>query len=90
MRFFLCEIVARIVAVWVCFICGRTLWNGLTERKIAFFNDDLIDGFLIDWSKVIAHRDTTPVQYWIQIGLQIFAVAGGIGVAIFGWWQPNA
>lgn len=89
MRFFLCEIVARIVAIWVCWSCGQTLWNGLAERKIAYFNDDLIGSLFIDWSKVIAYRDTTPVQYWIQIGLQITCVAGGIGVAIFGWWQPN-
>ena len=89
MQFFLCEIVARIVGIWVCYNCGLTLWNGLAERKIAYFNDDLIDGLLVDWSKVIAHRDTMPVRYWIQIGLQISFVAGGLGVAIFGWWQPG-
>jgi hypothetical protein len=89
MQFFLNEIVARIVAICLCVYCGRILWRGLVERKIAYFNDDILDGFLIDWSKVIAHRDATPVRYWIQIGLQIFIVVGCFFVAIFGWWQPN-
>ena len=89
MQFFLNEIVARIVAICLCAYCGRILWHGLVERKIAYFNDDILDGFLIDWSKVIAHRDATPVRYWIQIGLQIFIVVGCFFVAIFGWWQPN-
>jgi hypothetical protein len=89
MRFFLYEIVALIVAIYLCFDCSRKLWYGLVERKIAYFNDDILDGFLIDWSKVIAHRDATPVRYWIQIGLQIFIVVGCFFVAIFGWWQPN-
>jgi hypothetical protein len=88
MQFFLYEIVARIVAIYLCLVCGRQLWHGLVERKIAYFNDDFLDGLLIDWSKVIAHRDATPVRYWIQIGLQIFIVVGCLFVAIFGW-QPS-
>jgi hypothetical protein len=89
MQFFLNEIVARIVAISLCVYCSCILWRGLVERKIAYFNDDILDGLLIDWSKVIAHRDATPVRYWIQIGLQIFIVVGCFFVAIFGWWQPN-
>ena len=89
MQFFLYEIVARIVAIYLCVDCSRRLWHGLVERKIAYFNDDFLDWLLIDWSKVVAHRDVTPVRYWIQIGLVIIALVGSLGVAIFGWWQPN-
>lgn len=89
MQFFLYEIVARIVAIYLCFYCSRRLWHGLVERKIAYFNDDILDWLFIDWSKVVAHRDATPVRYWIQIGLVIFGLLGSIGVAIFGWWHPD-
>jgi hypothetical protein len=43
MRFFLYEIVARIVAIYLCFDCSRKLRNGLVERKIAYFNDNFLD-----------------------------------------------
>jgi hypothetical protein len=89
MRFFLYEIVARIVAVYFCFDSSRTLWHGLVERKIAYFNDDFIDSLFFDWSKVIAHRDATPVRYWAQIGVQITFLVGCVSIAIFGWLQPN-
>ena len=89
MQFFLYEIVARIVAIYLCVYCGRKLWYGLIERKIAYYNDDFIDWLLRDWSKVVAHRDATPVQYWILIGLRITCVVGCLGVAIFVWWRPN-
>jgi hypothetical protein len=89
MQFFLYEIVARIVAIYFCVDWSRKLWHGLVERKIAYFNDDFLDGLLIDWSKVVAHRDATPVRYWIQIGLQIIALVGSLFVAIFGWLPPN-
>jgi hypothetical protein len=89
MQFFLYEIVARIVAVYLCVDCSRRLWRGLAERKIAYFNDDFIGGLLIDWSKVIAHRDATPVRYWIQIGIQANILVASLVVAIFGWWQPS-
>jgi hypothetical protein len=89
MQFFFYEIVARIVAIYLCVDCSRKLWYGLVERKIAYFNDDFLDWLLIDWSKVIAHRDATPVRYWIQIGLQISFLVASVFVAIFGWWQPN-
>ena len=89
MQFFLYEIVARIVAIYLCVYCSRKLWDGLVERKIAYFNDDFIGWLLLDWSKVVAHRDATPIRYWILIGLRITCVAGCLGVAIFGWWHPN-
>jgi CHASE2 domain-containing sensor protein len=89
MQLFLDQVVARIVAIYLCFYCSRKLWYGLVERKIAYWNDDFIDWLLIDWSKVIAHRDATPVRYWILIGLRIICVVGCLGVAILGWWRPN-
>ena len=89
MQFFLYEIVARIVAIWVGYSCGRILWNGLTQRKVQYDNDDFLDGLLVDWSKVIADRDRTPIRYWLEIGLWTIAVRGCLGVAIFGWWHPD-
>jgi hypothetical protein len=88
MQFFLDEIVARIVAIYLCVYCSRKLWYGLVERKIAHWNDDVIDWLLVDWSKVVARRDATPVQYWIPIALRIICVLGSL--AIFGWWRSNS
>jgi hypothetical protein len=84
MQFFLYEIVARIVAIYLCFDCGRQLWYGFVERKIRYFNSSLLS-----WSNWVAHRDATPVQYWIQIGIQVTILVACLFVAIFGWWQPN-
>jgi hypothetical protein len=36
MQFFLYEIVARIVAIYLFFDCSRKLWYGLKERKTGF------------------------------------------------------
>lgn len=84
MQFFLHEIVARVVAITLCVSCSRTLWNAFAERKIVFFNSDLLD-----WSRWVAHRDATPVQYWMQIGLQSVTLAASLVLAIFGWF-PNS
>jgi hypothetical protein len=89
MQFFLDQIAARILGLYVFISCGRTLWRGLVERKIDTYNDDWIGGMLIDWSKWINYRDTTPIRYWISISLYAFAVVGGLGVAIFGWFRPD-
>jgi len=90
MQFFLYEIVARAVAIYLCVSCGRKLWYGFVERKIECFNPDLIGSFLT-WliNQSVVYRDTTPVRYWIEIGLQIFILAACLVVAIFGWWHPN-
>jgi hypothetical protein len=88
MHFFLYEIVARIVAIYLCVDSGRKLWHGLAERKIAYVNDDFLD-FFLDRSNWGAHRDTAPVRYWIQIGLTIITLVACFIVAIFGWLQPN-
>jgi hypothetical protein len=89
MRFFLYEIVARVVAVYLCIDCSRRLWYGLVERKIAYFNADFLDWLLVDWSKWFVQRDAAPIRYWIQIGIQITILAACLFVAIFGWGQPN-
>jgi hypothetical protein len=81
MQFFLYEVVARIVAVYLCFSCYRTLRDGLAERKITSYSSDLIDAILaafMDPSVRVAHRDTAPVRYWIGMGLQAFGLVGCI------------
>ncbi|WP_074821432.1 MULTISPECIES: hypothetical protein [Bradyrhizobium] len=92
MQFLLYEIVARIVAIYLCADCYRRLRHGLAERKIASFSSDpvnwLLDSFL-DPSIRVAHRDATPVRYWIVMGIQMIALVGCLVVAIFGWWHPN-
>jgi hypothetical protein len=92
MQFFLYEIVARIVAIYLCVDCYRKLRDGFAERKIASYSSDpvnwLLDSFL-DPSIRVAHRDATPVRYWIVMGIQMIALVGCLAVAIFGWWHPN-
>ena len=87
---FLSEIVARIVAIYLCVGCGRTVWHGLVERKIAYYSSEFLDWLLFDWSNYVVHRDAAPVRYWITVGLQIFASVSCFFVAIFGWWDPKA
>ena len=92
MQFFLYEIVARIVAIYLCFDCSRILWNGLVARKIEYFNSDLVNWFLdsfLDPSNLVVQRDAAPVRYWIEIAIQITLFVACLVVAIFGWWQPN-
>jgi hypothetical protein len=85
MQFFLCEIVARIVAAYLCVNCYRKLRNGLAERKIAYVSADLLDW----WTHGVADRDAAPVSYWIQMGSQTTTLAACAVVTIFGWWQPT-
>jgi hypothetical protein len=92
MQFFLYEIVARIVAAYLCFDCYRQLRNGLVERKIEYFNPGLInwilDSFLDDSLKVV-HRDTAPIRYWMEIGIYATLLISCLVVAVFGWWHPD-
>jgi hypothetical protein len=85
MQFFLYEIVARIVAAYLCIDCSRKLWHGFAERQIGYFNPDLLNW----WSYGKVHRDVAPVRYWIEIGIQITILFSCFFVAIFGWWRPN-
>jgi hypothetical protein len=83
-HFFLYEIVARVVAVYLGVDCGRKIWRGFRDRKIANYNSDLLDW----WSNWIFSRDTEPVSYWTTIGIQAFALFACVFVAIFGWGRP--
>lgn len=89
MQFFLTEVVARAVAIYLCVDSIRILQRGFAERKIEYVETDLIN-WLLDGSNWVAHRDTTPVRYWGQIGSHVTAVAACLVVAIFGWWAPDA
>jgi hypothetical protein len=89
MQMFLYEVVARIVAIYLCVDCWRTIRNGLAERKIAYFNTDVVDWLFFSWSNRFIYRDTAPVSYWTTMGLEMFALAGCLVVAIHGWWHPT-
>jgi hypothetical protein len=90
MQFFLYEIVARIVAIYLCVDCYRKIRNGLVERKIVYMGSGDFLSLIFDWSRWVADRDATPVRYWMQIGFQITAFLACLGVAILGWWHPDA
>jgi hypothetical protein len=93
MQFFLYEIVARIVAIYLCVDSSRQLWYGLVERKIAIFNPGAINWILdafLDESLKVVQRDAAPVRYWIEIAIHITLAVACVVVAIFGWWQPNS
>ena len=81
MRFFLTEIVARIVAAWVVFDCYRKLQGGLRDGKIAIFNPDLLDWL----TYAPADRATTPVRFWLTMFIQAIAMAAGVAIVIVGW-----
>ena len=95
MQFFFYEVVARIVAIYLCVDCIRKVQSGLVERKITFFLhstgilDWVVDG-LLGWPSQVFHRDTAPVRYWMEMGHQTVAFLACLAVAILGWWQPNA
>jgi len=91
MEFFLYQIVARIVAIYLCVDCWRKIRNGLVERKTEyrFASSDLLDWFF-EPPRWVCDRDTTPVRYWIQIGLQTFSLVACLVVAIHGWWRPTS
>jgi hypothetical protein len=93
MQFLLYEIVARIVAIYLCVDSVRKIRLGLAERKIKPFNADVVNWILDsfrDPSSLIVHRDTAPVTYWISIGIEISILAACLTVAIFGWWHPSS
>jgi hypothetical protein len=91
MKFFLYEIAARVVGIYLCIDCGRTLWSGFVERKIRSYHsqNDILDIFF-DWTKrPVFHRDAAPARYWLEMGIQTLAMAAGFAVAIFGWFQAS-
>jgi hypothetical protein len=69
----------------------RQVWFGYVERKITSVksNTGILD-WLLDWSaRPVFCRDTAPVQYWMEMGLQTFAMVACFISAIVGWWQPG-
>ena len=92
MQFFLYEILARIVAFYLCFDCSRTLWSGLVERRTTYTlgRGDILDWLFTSPSKWAFERDAAPIRYWLTVGLQLFTLIACIVVAIFGWFHPNS
>jgi hypothetical protein len=94
MQFFLYEIVARIVAIYLCVDCFRTVQAGLVERKITSFphHADILDWVvdsLVGWQKQVFQRDTAPIRYWMEMGVQTLSLVGCVVVAIFGWFHQS-
>lgn len=81
----------RVVAIALCFSCARQVWFGLGERKIRSVKSGTgILDWLLDWStRQVFHRDTAPVRYWMEMGLQTITMVACFIAAIVGWWQPN-
>ena len=42
--------------------------------------------WLLDWSHWVVHRDTQPIQYWMQIVMQTIIMLSCLAVAVFGWF----
>jgi hypothetical protein len=85
MQFFFYEIVARIVALYLFVDTIRELRRGLAERKIRWIKPSLTS-----WRESVVDRDTSPIQYWVQIGVRIIVLAGCLTILILGWSHPNA
>jgi hypothetical protein len=85
MQFFFYEIVARIVALYLFVDTVRDLRRGLAERKIRWIKPSLTS-----WRESIVDRDTSPIQFWVQIGVRILVLAGCITILIFGWSHSTA
>jgi hypothetical protein len=91
MQFFLYEIVARIVAIYLCFDCSRTLWAGLVERRITYVagHRDILDWLLTSSPRWTFERGIAPIRYWMTVSAQIFTLLACLAVAILGWFHPN-
>ena len=77
------DVAYRVVAIMVSFACGRQVWRGFIERRISPWRN------LLDFYKLVFHRDTEPVRYWIEMGTQTIGMVICFIAAIIGWWQPN-
>ena len=90
MQFFFYEIVARIVALYLFVDTIRELRHGLAERKIRWINPNLIPFLLLpNGIRSLIERDTSPIQFWVQIGVRILVLAGlmhHVYLLIFGWY----
>ena len=83
MQFFFHEIVARVVALYLCVDCFRKLRHGFAARKVESEDDDWLDWSR--WSNLVVSRDAAPVSYWVTMGLLAGGLAACLVVAIFGW-----
>jgi hypothetical protein len=94
MQFFLHEIVARVVAIYLFVDGSRALWIALAERKTWFLYYDVIDRLSLmdrffrvpEWT---VNRDSAPFRFWFLISGQVFTLIACLVMAIFGWWTPK-
>lgn len=84
MHFFLYEIAARILAVYLLIESVRTLRRAVAKGKIRYHSSHWFD-FFFDWSERIIDRNTSPFWYWLQFCAQIATVGGCLFVLVFGW-----
>jgi hypothetical protein len=88
LQFFLTEIVARAIAVYLCFDSIGILQRAFAERRIEYVETALIS-ILLGSSNWIAQRDTMPLRFWGLAAGHVMTVAACVVVAIFGWWVPD-
>lgn len=88
MHFFLYQIAARAVAIYLLFDCIRTVRNALLQGNITCYSHDVVI-WLLGPSSWVVRRDAAPIQYWMLMGFQVMASLGFLFIAIFGW-HPNA
>ena len=84
MKFFLYEIAARILAIYLVVDGVRTLRLAASERKIRTYRTNWLD-FLLDWRDRSIYRDESPFWYWLQFGGQVAVLGPCLFVVIFGW-----
>lgn len=84
MHFFLYEIAARILAVYLLVDSVRTLRRAVAEGKVSYRSSNWFD-FFFDWSDRIIDRNTSLFWYWLQFCAQIATAGACLFVLIFGW-----
>jgi hypothetical protein len=77
----------RLAAIALCLSCVNTVWYGLVDRRITFFNTDILDWWTP--ARQVFHRDSAPVRYWAMICGEIGTAVLCVVAVIFGWWTPN-
>ena len=91
-QFLLYEVVARIVAIYLCLDSGRSLKLGLAQRKMPYRRRygvlDWLLGSDADESRLM-RKDDAPIRYWLLISKESFLLAACLYVVIFGWWKPH-
>jgi hypothetical protein len=92
MQFFLHDIVVRTLAAYLCFDTCRTLQRGLSHGRFVPFEPDAVNWILDSFRNKAAltvHRNTTPMRFWIAVGLEALLLFACIYVAVFGWPQTG-